>query len=78
MFVVNVCGLLIKYVGVCVCVGGGEVLTFVNDNSDSQAAYRQCTVRDSLIGILTRPRSGSSGVRTPTAARDLSALIPGC
>jgi hypothetical protein len=39
VFDVNGCRLLVKYVAVCV----GVVLTFINDNTESQAAYKQCT-----------------------------------
>lgn len=73
MFDVNGCRLLVKYVGVwCVWI----VLTFIKYNIESQAVYKLYKgIPDSLGGIVTRLRSGPSGVRIPTAARDFSALL---
>jgi hypothetical protein len=74
VFDVNGCRLVVKYVGVCVCVW--IVLTFIKDSTESQAVYKLYKgIPDSLVGIVTRLPSGPSGVRTPTATRDLSALL---
>ena len=40
MFDVNGCRLLVKYVGVYVC---GDSIDVQHDNTDSHAAYKQCT-----------------------------------
>jgi hypothetical protein len=48
----------------------GIVLTFIKDNIEYQTVYKLYKrVPDSLVGIVTRLRSGPSGVRTPNSSK---------